>query len=99
MRYLSPAATLALVVHEMDTTYSYKQYALLQSEKAVLLQKNCAECWLIGCRAGIQHIAPSNASKCLAHDRASSSETAIGKTVTDPENVADIPSGQGKIFS
>jgi hypothetical protein len=32
-----PTATLELVVNEMDTTYSHAQYAMLLSEKIVLL--------------------------------------------------------------
>lgn len=42
-RYLSPMASVSLVVNEMDTIYSHAQCAMLLSEKIILLEKKCDE--------------------------------------------------------
>jgi hypothetical protein len=47
---LSPAAIPALVVRETDATYSDAHYAMLLSEKVVLLQKKYDKCLLMGYR-------------------------------------------------
>jgi len=71
---LSLAPTLALVVHETDTTCSHSQYAMLLSERVVLLQRKCDECWLMGYLVRYPthplnpHIASSASSKYLRHE-------------------------------
>jgi hypothetical protein len=49
-RRRSAAATLALVVHETDKTYSEAQYAMLLSEKIVPFNHKRGECWFMGYR-------------------------------------------------
>jgi hypothetical protein len=107
---LSPAAALAMVVNERDTTYCQAQYAMMLFEKVVVLQKKCDKCWLMGWRVRCPVHPPAH---CVLHCQQASASWAclflshygalfqvhVRKVVSDADIDADIPSVQREKFN
>jgi hypothetical protein len=66
---MSSSATLALVIDEKDKLHYHTQSnAMMLSEKVVLFDRKCDECWLMGYRARyLTH--PPHPTHCAFHSQ------------------------------